>query len=97
MRNFDQKELGTIWHDSDIFSFALELTNLTKTRDYLAKISAWAAGLIFYRMDEKYLSKSLSTYARRYSFDNNLKPGLTPADFDNYLYYLAEKVWPHVM
>ena len=47
-------------------------------------------------MDEKYLSKSLATYTRRYSLDNNLKPGPTPADFDNYLYDLAEKVWPHV-
>ena len=28
---------------------------------------------------------------------NTLKPGPTPADFDNYLYDLAEKVWPHVM
>ena len=83
MRNFNQKELGTIWHDSDIFSFALELTNLTKNRDYLAKISAWATNLIFYRMDEKYLSKSLATYTRRYSLDNNLKPGPKPADFDN--------------
>ena len=97
MRNFNQKELGTIWHDSDIFSFALERTNLTKNRDYLAKILAWAADLIFYRMDEKYLSKSLATYTRRYSLDNDLKPGPTPADFDNYLYDLAEKVWPHVI
>ena len=97
LRNFNQKELGTIWHDSDIFSFALERTNLTKNRDYLAKILAWAADLIFYRMDEKYLSKSLATYTRRYSLDNNLKPGPTPADFDNYLYDLAEKVWPHVI
>ena len=32
---------------------------------------------------------------RRYLLDNNLKPGPTPADFDNYLYDLAEKVWPH--
>ena len=30
LRNFNQKELGTIWHDSDIFSFSLEQTNLTK-------------------------------------------------------------------
>ena len=83
MRNFNQKELGTIWHDSDIFSFALERTILTKNRDYLAKILAWAADLILYRMDEKYLSKSLSTCTRRYSLDNNLKPGPTLADFDN--------------
>ena len=48
-------------------------------------------------MDEKYLSKSLATYTRRYSLDNNQKPGPTPADFDNYLYHLAEKVWPHVI
>ena len=53
--------------------------------------------LIFYRIDDKYLSKSLATYARRYSVDNNLKPGPTHADFDNYLYDLAEKVWPHVI
>ena len=67
LRNFNQKELGTIWHDSDIFSFSLEQTNLTKNRDYLAKILAWAADLIFCRMDEKYFSKSLATYTRRYS------------------------------
>ena len=97
MRNFNQKELGTTWHDSDIFSFALKRTNLTKNRDYLAKILAWAADLIFCRMDEKYLSKSLVTYTRRYSLDNNLKPDPTPADFDNYLYGLAEKVLPHVI
>ena len=47
-------------------------------------------------MDEKYLSKSVATYTRRYSLDNNLKPGPTPVDFDNYLYDLAGKVWPHV-
>ena len=40
LRNFNLKELGTIWHDLDIFSFALERTNLTKKRDYLAKILA---------------------------------------------------------
>ena len=85
LRNFNQKELGTIWHDSDIFSFSLEQTNLTKNRDYLAKILAWAADLIFYRMDEKYLSKSLAICTRRYSLDNNLKPGAVPADFVNYL------------
>ena len=73
------------------------LLNLTKNRDYLANISAWDADLIFYRMDENYLSKYLATYTRRYSLDKNLKPGLTPADFDNYLYDLAGKVWPHVM
>ena len=89
MRNFNQIELVTIWHDSDI-SLALERTILTK--DYLANILAWAADLIFYRIDEKYLSKSLATYARHYSLDNNLKPGPTHADFDNYLYDLAEKV-----
>ena len=43
------------------------------------------------------ITKSLATYTRRYSLDNNLKPGPTPADFDNYLYDLAEKVWPHVI
>ena len=48
-------------------------------------------------MDEKYLSKSLATYTRCYSLDNNLKPDPTPAYFDNYLYDLAEKVWPHVI
>ena len=92
LRNFNLKELGTIWHDLDIFSFALERTIFTKNRDYLAKILTWAADLIFYRMDEKYLSKSLATYARRYSLHNSLKPGSTLADFDNYLYDLAEKV-----
>ena len=92
MRNFNQRELGSIWHDSDIFSFVLEPTILTKNRDYLATILAWDADLIFCRMDEKYLSKSLATYARRYSLHNSLKPGSTLADFDNYLYDLAEKV-----
>ena len=53
LRNFNQIELGTIWHDSDIFSLALERTILTK--DCLANILAWAADLIFYRTDEKYL------------------------------------------
>ena len=48
-------------------------------------------------MDEKYFSKSLATYTKRYSLDNNLKPGSTPADFDSYLYDLAEKVCPHVI
>ena len=70
---------------------------MTKIRDYLAKTLVWAADIIFYRMDKKYLSKSVATYTRRYSLNNNLKPGPTPADFDNYLYDLAEKVWPHVM
>ena len=97
MRSFNQKELGTIRHFSDIFSFPLGRTNLTKIRDYLAKTLVWAADIIFYRMDKKYLSKSVATYTRRYSLNNNLKPGPTPADFDNYLYDLAEKVWPHVM
>ena len=58
---------------------------------------SWAADLIFCRKDEKYLSKSLATYTKSYSLDNNLKAGPTPADFDNYLYDLAEKVWPHVI
>ena len=58
---------------------------------------AWAADLMFYRKDEKYLSKSLATYTRCYSLDNNLKPGPTPAGFDNYSYDLAEKVWPHII
>ena len=34
LRNFKQKELGTIWHDLDIFLFALEWTILTKNGDY---------------------------------------------------------------
>ena len=45
-------------------------------------------------MDEKQFSKSLATYARRYSLDNSLKQGTTRADFGNYLYDSAEKVWP---
>ena len=94
---FIHTTLGTIWHDSDIFSFALEQTNLTKSRNYLAKVLAWVAELIFNRMDEKYFSKSLATYTRRYSLYNNLKTGPTPADFDNYLYDFAAKVWPHVI
>ena len=48
-------------------------------------------------MDEKQFSKSLATYARRYSLDNNLKQGSTRADFGNYLYDSAEKVWPLVI
>ena len=94
MRNFNQIELVTIWHDSDI-SLALERTILTK--DYLANILAWAADLIFYRIDEKYLSKSLATYTGHYSLDNNLKPGAAPADFDNYLSDLAEKFGLYVI
>ena len=83
MTNFNQKELGAIWHDSDIFLFALEQTNVTKNRDYLAKILAWAADLMFYRMDGKYLSKSPATHTRRNSLDKNLKQDPAPADFGN--------------
>ena len=38
LRNFNQREIPTIWHDSDIFTFALERTNLAKNRDYLTKM-----------------------------------------------------------
>ena len=48
-------------------------------------------------MDEKYFSKSLAACTGRYSLDNNLKLGPTPADFDNCLYDLVEKVWSHVI
>ena len=96
LRNFSQKEIMTIWHDSDIFLRVLDRANLTRNREYLAKILTWAADLIFYRNDEEYFFKSVATYTRRYSFDTDLNPGPTPADFGNYLYDLAEKIWPYV-
>ena len=86
----------TIGHDLDIFLLALDQANLMKNREYLAKILTWAADLIFYRNYEEYFCKSLATYTRCSSLDNDLKPGPTPADFDNYLYDLAEKGWPYV-
>lgn len=98
LRNFNERELSFIWHDSDIFIFALERTNLVKNRDYLANMLSWAVDLIFYRKDEQHFSKSLATYTRRYSLDNNLTLSPTPAVFDNFLLYnLAGKVWSHAI
>ena len=74
LRDFDQQELLTIWHDSEFFSLALERANLTGNQEYLAKILAWAADLIFHRNEESYFSKSLATYTRRFSLDNDLNP-----------------------
>ena len=41
--------------------------------------------------------KSLVIYAREYALDDNYNPGPTPADFDDYLYRLADVVWPRVL
>ena len=85
----------TIWHGLDIFLLALDRANLTRNRENLAKILTWAADLIFYRNNEEYFFQSVATYTRRYSLDKDLNPGPTSADFDNYLYDLAEKVWSY--
>ena len=47
-------------------------------------------------MDEGNFWKTLATYTRRYSLDQDLNPGPTPVVFDDYLYGLAEKVSPYV-
>ena len=66
-----------------------------ENREYLAKLLAWAAELIFYRNNVRYFSKALSTYTRRYTLDNDLNPGPKPSEFDDFLYDLAEKIWPY--
>ena len=42
-------------------------------------------------------SKSLVIYARKYALDNNYNPGPIPTEFDDYLYRLADVVWPHAL
>ena len=36
-------------------------------------------------------------YARKYALDNNYNPGPTPAEFDDYLYRLADVVWSNTL
>ena len=74
LRDFDQQELLTNCHDSEFFSVALERANLMGNQEYLAKILAWAADLMFHRNEEGYFSKSLAAYTRRFSLDNDLNP-----------------------
>ena len=38
------------------------------------------------------VSKSLVTYARKYALDNYYNPGPAPAEFNDYLYRLADIV-----
>ena len=57
----------------------------------------WAHDLIFQRHNEGNFSKVLATYTRRYSLDQDLNPGPTPAIFDEYLCGLVEKVWPYTL
>lgn len=68
-----------------------------ENREYLAKLLAWAAELIFHRNNVRYFSKALSTYTRRYTLDNDLNPGPKPSEFDDFLYDLAEKIWPYAI
>ena len=87
-----QKEIHCILFDSDISKFALEKNRFkaSHTVTYTAKIITWAADLIFHKHDEDYFSKSLFIYARRYAIDNNFNPGPTPAEFNDYLYRMAD-------
>ena len=48
------------------------------------RILTWSVELIFHKHD-----------ARKYALDNNYNP--TPAEFDDYLYRLADAVWPHAL
>ena len=42
-------------------------------------------------------SKSLVTYASKYVLDNNYNPRPALAEFNDYLYRLADTVWPHAL
>ena len=44
----------SVWLDSDVFLLPLDRANVTRKREYPAKILAWVADLIFYRNGEKY-------------------------------------------
>ena len=95
LRNFNQIELINYRNDTDFFLDILDQAKITKHREYLAKMLTWAADLIYCRMDEGNLSKTLATYTRRYSLDQDLNPGPTYVVFDDYLYGLAEEVSPY--
>ena len=60
-------------------------------------LPVWTADITFHKHDEDYFSKSLTIYDRRYAIDNNHNPGPTPAEFDDYLYRMADVVWPHAL
>ena len=81
----------------DLFILAVYEFRLEKNREYLAKTLTWADDLIFHKKGEDYFSKSLAIFTRRYSLDNDLNQGFTPAKFDDYLYCLAKEVWSHAL
>ena len=86
LRNFSQKQIHSIWFDSDIFLLTLEETRskTNHTNTYAARILTWSVELILHKHD-----------ARKYALDNNYNP--TPAEFDYYFYRLADAVWPHAL
>ena len=57
---------------------------------YLAKLLTWAAELVHQGQKGTFL-KTLSIYTRRYTLDCDIKPGPTPAEFDDYLYGLTSE------
>ena len=96
LRNFSRKQIHCTWFDSDILLFALEGNRFKAYHtDPLARILSWAADLIFRKHDEDYFSKLFVIQASKYALDNNYNPGPTPAEFDDYLFRLADVVWPH--
>ena len=72
LRNFSQKEIHSIWFDSDRFLLAVYQSSLKKYQEYLARIPSWAADLIFNKKHEDYFSRSLVIYTRRYLLHTDL-------------------------
>ena len=50
-----------------------------------------AAELINAKRNEERFLATLNTYTRTYKLELDLNTGLTPVEFDNYLYSLIEK------
>ena len=96
LRNFSHMKLSYYRDDTDFFLKTLVDAKIKGNQKYLAKMLTWAADIIHNKTDEETFSKTLGTYTKRCTLEWDLKPGPTPARFDDHLHGLAIKVWPYI-